>query len=153
MGIIKVLIIYEILGKPKEHIKDSLDQLIIEIGKNKGIKIITKKIHEPHPIEENKLNELKAQNIEGVETIFTTFAEVEMEIDSLELVFTLVINTLPSNIEIIEPTDFKLNNFLVNSLLNNITIKMHKYDELAKGFIFERNQLIKKLKELKIKHD
>ena len=42
---IKALFIFEILGKPAEHIKKSLEELIDKLGKQKGIQIIKKQIH------------------------------------------------------------------------------------------------------------
>src|SRR3989344_4194171 len=97
---IKVLVIYEILGKPKEHIETTLEQLLDRIGENPGIKIINRRVHPAHPVDKDKLPDKDKE-------IFSTFAEVEVILDNLQLLFSLVLNTLPSNIEIVEPKEMQ----------------------------------------------
>jgi hypothetical protein len=141
---IRLLLIYEILGRPPEHIKEAFEKLMDQIGKNPGIKILERKVHEPHLVENEKLKELNQK----ADNLFSTFAEVEIEVDNLDLVFQLAINTLPSSVEILEPSELKLKNFDLNSVLGGLTAKLHQYDEVAKAIISERNQLIKVVKEL-----
>ena len=140
---IRALFIYEILGKPPEHIRITLEQLIDRIGENRGINVISRKVHKPHP-----LNEEKKKNIKIEQEIYSTFAEVELIIDNLSLLFAVVLNTLPSNIEILEPGELRLKNFDLSSVLSELAIKLHKYDEVAKALIFEKNYLTKKINEL-----
>jgi len=106
MNKIKIIVIYEILGRPKEYIKTTLEQLIDRIGENTGIKIIERKVHEPHLLDEEKI-----KNVEDNKEVFSTFAEVELEVDNLIIVFNLILNTLPSSIEIIKPSELILKNF------------------------------------------
>lgn len=144
---LKILLIYEILGRPPEHIKESLEALIKSIGSNPGIKVIEEKIHEPHLIDEEKMEQLDQK----VDELYSTFAEVELEVDDLSIVFALVLNTLPSSIEIIEPTELKLKNFDLSTVLSQLAVKLHQYDEVTKGLVLERNQLIKIIKEIQEK--
>jgi len=134
---IRIIVIYEILGRPKEHLTLSLEKLIDSIGENKGVKIIERKVHEPHLIEEDK-----KKSIASEEELFSTFAEVEMELDNLMLLFSLVLNTLPSNISIITPLELHLNNFDLSSVVSELAIKLHKYDEVSKTLLLEKNQLV-----------
>lgn len=140
---IRCAFIFEILGRPPEHIKSSLEEFIDNIGKVKEIKIIRKKIHEPKVIEreENK-------NPNNKEDIYTTFADVELEADDINVIFRIVLNMLPSNVEIISPKEIFLKNFDATQLLTELTIKLHKFDEVAKVLHFDREKLIKKIKEL-----
>ena len=142
---IRVLVIYEILGRPADHIKVSLEQLIDRIGENPGIKIIERKVHEPHAVDDAK-GSSKKLNVEG--EVFSTFAEVEMELDNLMLAFSLVMNTLPSNIEIIEPEELRLRNFDLSAVVSDLTIKLHRYDEVTKTMLIEKNQLINLIEEM-----
>ena len=144
---IKALFIYEILGKPPEHIKDALNDLIDRIGKNPGVEVTSKKVHEPHLIDEEKTKKMD----EKIEDLYSTFAEVEMEIDSLDLVFKLVVNTLPSNMEVLEPSELRLKNFELSQALAEISIKLHQIDEVAKALSLDRNKLINVVKELQEK--
>ena len=139
---VKVLFIFEILGRPPEHIKKSLYDLINNLGEQKGIEIIRKKIHEPKKLEENK----KTKVITG-DGFFTTFAEVELIADNIDLVFTIVLNMLPAHIEIIEPSEYNFNNFELSSMLTDLAVKIHKYDEVAKVLMIERKNLLDKLSE------
>lgn len=134
---LRVFLIYEVLGKPAEHIKTALSEFIDKIGQNKGVIIKSKKIMEPKTVEESDL--------------FSTYAEVEAEIDNMGLMFDLVLNTLPSHIEVLTPEDLHLKNFEISSLMSDLTIKMHRYDELAKSLGIERENLISQVKVLEEK--
>jgi len=46
--------IIEILGRPAEHIKQTITELIEKLCKEKGINVIEKTIHEPKKIEEKQ---------------------------------------------------------------------------------------------------
>ena len=140
---IKALFIYEILGRPAEHIRISLEQLLDQVGENKGIEIINRKVHEPHVIDEEKKKKIGVS-----EDVFSTFAEVEMEIDGLMLLNTLILNTLPSNVEVIEPNELRIKSFDLSASLSELAIKLHKYDEVAKGMQMEKVQIINIMKEM-----
>jgi len=140
---IRALVIYEILGRPADHIKISLEQLLDHIGENKGITITNRKVHEPRVIEEEKKKKM------GItQDVYSTFAEVEFTIDGLELLFTLLVNTLPSTIEIIEPSELRVKNFDLGGMLSQLVIKLHRYDEVAKALQMEKVQLINLAKEM-----
>src|SRR3989338_6668810 len=91
---IKVIFILEIVGRPKEHLVKTLDGLIEAINKEKGIKVIEKKINEPIELKNNK-------------DFYTTFAEVEVEVEEILQIAMLMFKYMPANIEIIEPEDRK----------------------------------------------
>lgn len=145
MDKIRTLFIFEILGKPAEHIVKSLEKMIDELSKQKGLEIVRKEIHEPKLIKQNENKEEKKQIIE--EELYSTFAEVEILTDNLKLVMSIVLNMLPSHVEILEPSDFIIKNFDLSSLMTELTIRMHKYDEITKVLMLERNQLLRRLNE------
>jgi hypothetical protein len=134
---IKAVFIFEMLGRPSEYLKSSMEEFIVKIGEIKGVEIISKKIHDPKPIEK-----------EGIKDFFTNFSEVEVAVDNLLLVFDITLNMLPSHVEILEPSELELRNFDLGSVLSNLAAKLHRYDEVAKTLILERNQLLNKLKEV-----
>ncbi|MDD5193648.1 MAG: hypothetical protein PHF67_03610 [Candidatus Nanoarchaeia archaeon] len=137
---IKAKFIFEILGKPPEHIKNALEEFINKLGENKGLEITSRKVHEPKPLEDKNAKDL-----------FTTFAEVEIKADNLNTVFAIVLNMLPAHVEIIEPEEIKLNNFDLSFVLSDLSVKLHKYDEIAKISLLERNKLLGIIKELEQK--
>tara|TARA_Y100000034_G_C6762209_1_gene339570 strand:+ start:296 stop:742 length:447 start_codon:yes stop_codon:yes gene_type:complete len=143
---IRALLVFEILGRPPEHIKKSLISFVTKLDEEKGIRVENKKIYEPKLLEDKDGNKTD---------LFTSFAEVELVFDDLNLLFNLLLTKLPSSVEIIEPSELKLKNFDLSSLLSTLAVKLHKYDEVAKALILERNNLMKQLKESeeKIKKD
>jgi len=132
---IRATMIFEILGRPAEHIKTALASLVDKIGAEKGIKVIEKTIHEPTEVKESK-------------DLYTTFAEVSVEFDSLANYFGTIFTYMPANIEIISPVKFDISNLDLNELGNKLIARLHEYDSITKKFIYERNFLLKKLNEV-----
>lgn len=136
MSAIKAKLIVEIMGRPPEHIKEALNTLIVRMGAEKGVSLIDKKYHEPKPIEESK-------------DLFIAFADVEAEFETLESFFSTIMGYMPSHAEIYEPEKFKLDANNLNELGNFILSKLHRYDEIAKRALTERNILFEQLNKLK----
>ncbi len=149
--------IIELLGRPPEHIKKALEQLIEKLGTEKGVKITESYVHEPKKLEQEKVDEkklkeaekkLKGKNITVTSEIFTTFAEIEAEFETLESLLFITFNYMPSNIEIISPENFILRNTDIGGLLTGIIIRLHRYDEIAKKLVIDKSMLENQLKEI-----
>ncbi len=134
---IRVRFIFEILGRPPEHVIISLEEFIKKFGEIKGVEIISKKIHEPKEVED-----------ESAKGLFATFAEVEAFVSDLNILFGIIFHMLPSNIEVIRPTEISIDNVDLSMLLSELAIKMHKYDEAAKTLVLENKNLLNKIREL-----
>jgi hypothetical protein len=132
---IKATMVLEILGRPAEHIKNALSELVGRLGAEKGVKVMEKTIHEPVEVKESK-------------DLYTTFAEVSVELDSLANYFGVLFAYMPAHIEIFSPTNFTLSNAEFNELGNKIIGRLHEYDAITKKFVYERNFLLSKLKEV-----
>ena len=143
---IKALYIFEIMGKPAEHIKASLNQMIDKLSEQKGMKIVRREVHEPKLVEKKEGDDEKKQKLIDQE-LFSTFAEVEVETQDINIIMSIVLNMLPAHVEILEPTNLELTNSLLSSLMTELTVKMHKYDEVTKILMLERNELLRKLNE------
>ncbi len=137
---IRALFIFEILGRPPEHLKLALESFIEKLGNEKGVEVVEKKINEPH-----KLEGEKAKKIVG--DWFITFTEVEVIIDNLNLLLNIILNSLPSSVEILEPSELRLKNFDLSSLLSDLTTKLHRYDEIAKASLMDNKQLATELEK------
>ncbi len=124
---IKTVFFFEMLGKPPEYIKETLGEYVKNL-ETEGVKIISKKIHEPKLLEKDPDKEL-----------YSTFAEVAMEMDNLNLLFGISFRMLPSHVEILEPVDCNIKNFDLSAILSDLAIKLHKYDEIAKILTMERD--------------
>ncbi len=131
---IKAAIIFEMLGRPPEYLKEALSEFLDKVSKEEDIEIVSRKIHEP-------------KKIEGSQDIFTTFAETEMKFKNLMALFKVIFLCLPSHIEVISPQELTIKNFDFNLLANELTRKLHQYDEIAKRLSIEREILLKQLKE------
>lgn len=133
---IKAIMILEILGRPAEHLKKTLEDHIGKMNNEKNVEVTNKKIHEPTQSKDNK-------------NFFTTFAEVELEVNSISLLTSLMFKYMPANVEVIEPETIALTNNGWGDILSEITRKLHGYDEIARMLKNEKEILEKKLKELK----
>jgi len=125
-------IILEILGRPKEHVIEALNILVSKIGTEQGVKIIDKTLHDPIPVQDSK-------------DLFTTFAEILVELDSLENYFGIMFAYMPSNMEIIKPEKISLSNQDLSQLGYKIIHRLHDYDAITKKALIENEILIKKL--------
>lgn|SRR3989338_4685470 len=128
-------IILEILGRPPEHIKEALNTLTAKLGSENGIKIIEKTIHEPIPVKDSK-------------DLFTTFADITLELESLINYFNLIFSYMPSHIELINPEKIILTNIDFNELGNKLIQRLHDYDAITKKTLYDNKILMEKLQEV-----
>ncbi len=126
--------IFEILGRPKEYVEESLKSIVQRLDSEKSVKVTSHLAHKPKKVEKTK-------------DLFTTFAEVETEIDSLGALFGIIFAYFPSNIEIVSPRNIKLRNEDLNDLMNILAGRLHGYDSIAKKVLTEREIVFKKLEE------
>jgi hypothetical protein len=129
-------IIIEILGRPKEHLVKTLEELIKQIDKEKGVKVENKRIHEPNPVKDKQ-------------DFFSTYAEIELELDELINLIMILFKYMPSNVEITYPEKLVFKNSDLSETLNEITRRLHKYDEVARILGAEKKILENKLKAVK----
>ena len=127
--------IFEIMGKPPEYIVETLNDLLGKLGNEKGVSVKSKEIHEPKPVENSDL--------------FTSFAEVEVEVEGLPRLMTILFAYMPANVDILSPGEFRLKNFDLSGSCNDILAKLHNYDGVAKTLLYERNNLVNQLNHLK----
>lgn len=142
---IKASMIIEIMGYPPDYIKESLENLVKSIDEEKGVSVTLKKVHEPKEIENE--NSAKKEKTNEVKKLFTTFVEIEAEFENLESLIFVVFKYMPSNIEIINPENFLLKSHYLSELLTGITMRLHKYDEITKKLVYDREVFLKRIKE------
>ena len=132
---LQVNIVIEILGRPKDHVKEALQSLVLRLGAEKGIKILDKNIHEPIPVKDAK-------------DLFTTFAEVSLALDSITNYFGVLFGYMPSHVELVNPEKISLTNIDLNDLGNKLVQRLHDYDAITKNVLVEKDMLVKKLQEV-----
>ena len=139
---IKAMLVLEVIGKPPEHLVEALEELIKKMDEEKGVKVREKKINEPVIIKDAKTGE---ENKQG---FYTTFAEIEVEVEDILYLAVLMFKYMPSHIEIIEPELIALTNSGWNDIFNELTRRLHGYDEVTRVLQVERNILEQKLKAI-----
>ena len=133
---IEVRAIFELMGRPPEHLKESLNTLVLKIGSEPGVKILDKKYHDPLPVKKT-------------DNLFTTFAELDLELDSINTLLMIIYIYSPSNLELVSPENLKLTNDDLNSFINALLGKMHEHGAILKRTLMERNILINQLEHIK----
>lgn len=133
-GITAVLIL-EIIGRPPEHLVETLKQIVGKMGEEKGVVINKHKIHDPHELKDKK-------------DFFTTFVEIEVEVEEILYLAMLMFKYMPAHIEVIEPELIALTNNGWNDIMNELTRRLHGYDEIARVMQMENSMMKKKLEEI-----
>ena len=129
---ITALLVLEIIGRPPEHLTETLNSIIDQIDKEKGINVISKNIKEPVTMKDR-------------EDFFTTFAEVEVE-ELIQLAI-LMFKYMPAHVEVISPERIVLDNNTMGDIFSEISRRLHGYEEVLRMMQAERNIMIKKLKD------
>jgi hypothetical protein len=137
---VTAMLVIEILGRPKEHIVESLQKIIDQIKEERGVKLEESKIHEPKEVKDQK-------------DLFTTFAEVEIKVESPLNLAILMFKYMPAHMEIISPEKISLTNNGYGDILNELTRRLHGYDEVARVLQAEKQILTNQLEKLSPKKE
>ena len=121
----------EVLGSPKEYVDKTLRHYLDQLKDEKDLKLVSEKVHESLQ-QENKM--------------WSTFAEMQIEVDGMKRLLDVCFDYLPSNVEILEPAgmEIDLDEFADN--LNDLLAIMHKYTMAIKKLQAENIYMMKKLK-------
>ena len=132
---IRAVMILEVIGKPPEHLIETLENISKDIDGEKGVQVIEKEINEPILMKEQK-------------EFYTSFAELEVEVEEIAHLAALMLKYMPAHVEIISPELIALTNNGWNDILNEIVRRLHGYDEIARIIQTEKTILEKKVREL-----
>jgi len=130
---LQVQFVFEVLGRPAKEIAEALQLLVKKIEGEKGIRIFERKFHEVVPVKDGK-------------DLFTTFAEITAELDSIEYLLPLLMAYMPSHAEVIYPENVELTNQDLNQFANQLLQRLHHYDAVTKNVLAEREILVRELK-------
>ncbi|HVY01913.1 MAG TPA: hypothetical protein VHA12_04080, partial [Candidatus Nanoarchaeia archaeon] len=75
-------LILEIIGRPASNITAALEGISQRLSKEKGVKLLEKKIHPP-------------VEVKDVKDLYTTFAELLIECDTLSTLFAVIFAYMP----------------------------------------------------------
>jgi hypothetical protein len=128
---LKTRIVVELLGKPLEHMQNT----ILLLGENfcnnlPEVKVTKRSVRPPVAVENTEL--------------FSAFVEFEADVKELATLIGIIFDYLPSSVEIIEPEEISDLTFNINGLLNDLALKMHQYDHIVKQ-LKAQNELQRRL--------
>jgi len=153
--------IVEMAGRPAEHLTVMLEKHIGVLNDVKDITVHSIKVSEP--------KEIEMPDQPGApkgEPMFTAFAEADFEAENFARLSETMFDFMPSSVEVVEPSRVSLDMNESTALLNNISGRMHRYDEImkmagvkinnmnaqlqsAQKILIERDEEIAKLKKKK----
>jgi hypothetical protein len=135
---IQVALIIEVLGKPKEYLTDSLNKIVEQIDKEKGVVVEAKEIHNPKELENKK-------------GFYTAFADIQVEVEEIRYLLILMFKYMPAHIEIIHPELIALTNHGWGDIINELTRRLHGYDEIARVLQLQNQQFRAELEKRGVK--
>ena len=109
---IKAIIMLEVIGKPPEHLIETLESLIKQLDEEKGVNVKSKDIKEPVLMKEKVeiTDSGKKKEEKPKEDFYTTFAEIEIEVEEISSFAYVIFRYMPAHIEIISPELIALTN-------------------------------------------
>lgn len=138
---VRAIMIIEMAGRPATHLTKSLEEHVGVLRDVKDAEVHEIKVSEPRAIARENEGQ-KSDDKEGGEALdghdsgepemFTAFAECDIEMPSFARLSETMFDFMPSSIEVIEPSSVDLSMSEATDLLNNISGRMHRYDEIAK---------------------
>jgi hypothetical protein len=131
---IRAMFVLEVMGRPPEYLTETLNDLVRKIKEEKGVSVKDTKINPPVLMKDQK-------------DFYTSFAEIEVETDNLLYLTILMFKYMPAYIEIISPQNVSLTNSNLGDVLNELTRRLHGYEEIARILQTEKNILEAKLRE------
>lgn len=146
---ISAWLILEVIGKPQKFLVDTLENLISQMGNEKGVIVKNKNIKEPKRMEESTGvadASGKEVKIEEQKDFYISFAEVEIETDNLLILMALMFKYMPAHVDIISPEVIDITHGDWNDILNELIRKLHGYDEVARVLQVEKAILENKLR-------
>jgi hypothetical protein len=145
----KIHTIIEIAGSPKEHVEATINKMLDIMKENKKLNIQKKEIAKAEKIE----LPAEMKNAQDVE-VFSSFAELELEIPNLEEVMQFCYTFMPSSLEILEPENVTMGQKDLENALNDLLGKLHdqakiimEYQTLKQQIIQARQQRANETKE------
>jgi len=120
-------VILEVMGKPKQHVEDTIKKYVKEIREIPDIMVVKE---EYMPIKE-------------LDKLFSSFVEIEMAVKSIITLVGFCFDYMPSSIEIVKPEKVVMPGNELSGFLNDLLARLHSTDMMLKT-IKARNLVLKK---------
>jgi len=130
---INAVFILEVVGRPADYLTETLNNLIKSVGEEPGVKVKESKVNEPVLMKDQK-------------DFYTNFAEIEVEVEGMLNIAILMFKYMPAHIEILSPQNISMTNSDCDDVFNELTRRLHGYEEITRMVQVEKSILEKKLK-------
>ena len=124
--------IMEVLGKPKEHVAETLRLLEKKAKETRELEIIESSIEEPEQLEDDS-------------NLYSGFLEMELKFLNQETIFGFIFDYMPTSLEISDPERLSMDLTTYNGFLSDFIGRIHEYDKIVKEKIGENVQLQKNI--------
>ena len=134
-GYLRCRMIIEMLGKPKEHVEETLRMLLEKLKQEDGVELLDGNVHKP-----------KEQG-----AFFSSFVELEALVKDMGIFATLCFEYMPSSVEITEPENLKMHSRELADFVNDMLARLHDVDMRFKN-VNAANQLLNNNLTALLKH-
>ena len=110
-------IIIEVLGKPKEHVEESIRDYVEKIKKDTGFIV---------------LNADFAGSEEKEDGLWAAFVELDIVVKGLPKLIAFCFDYMPSSVEISKPEELLMQKSTVENLMNDLQARLHTVDMIVK---------------------
>lgn len=143
---VRAIMIVEMAGKPALHLTQTLEKHMNILNNVKGLSVNSISVSEAKLIEE-----IGGKKVSSGTEMFTAFAEADFEVEDFPMLTQVMFDFMPSSVEVVEPSNVSITSKEATDLLNNISGRLHRYDELAKiagSRLQQMTEQFKKAREL-----
>jgi hypothetical protein len=113
---IRSKIIIEVLGKPKEHVEETIRNYVKKIEQDPDLIVLKK-----------EFAETKQQD-----KLWSTFVELEIVAKGVPKLIGFCFDYMPSSIEILKPDELTLSSKSIADFLNDLQARLHSLDMIVK---------------------
>lgn len=141
--------IIEVLGKPKEHVENSIKEYVEHIKKDSELVVLNEDFSEtkevtsikhPNKVEQNKVNSRMASDVPITErdlekdkkVLWSQFVELELVVKGTDKLIGFCFQYMPSSIDIIKPESLTMSGTELSSFLNDLQARLHDVDMVVK---------------------
>ena len=117
--------IIEVLGKPKEHVENSIKEYIEHIKEDSELVILNE-----------DYSEIKEQG-----PLWSKFVELDLVIKGTKKLIAFCFEYMPSSIDVIKPENLILTNAELSNFLNDLQARLHNVDMIVKKLKAENDFL------------
>lgn len=117
--LLKIKSIIEIVGTPQEHVEKAMGFVLQKLDERKDLKVIKKEVFPTEKMQDRPF--------------WTCFCDLELDVSSSEALLSYCFDFLPSSVEILEPTEFHIPNFKLQTFFNDVLARMHQYEMVTKN--------------------